>query len=86
MGLILDLAVVALALVVIGSLGLLAWMLAVNAVSAVRDGRQRIGSARRTVAESEARIQRAAERASAALTGISQRTDQYGTPGDRSDR
>jgi hypothetical protein len=85
-GLILDLAVAALALVVIGSLGLLAWTLAVSGVRAVHRGRQRISVLRQTVEDGEARIQRAAVRASAALAEISQRTDRYGTPGDRSDR
>jgi hypothetical protein len=85
-GLILDLAVAALALVVIGSLGLLAWTLAVSGVRAVRSGRERVSLLRETVADGEARIQRAALRASAALAEISERTDRYGTPGDRSDR
>jgi hypothetical protein len=85
-GLILDLAVAALALVVIGSLGLLAWALAVSAVRAVHRGRRQVGVLRDTVADGEARIQRAAVRASAALAEISQRTDRYRTPGEPSDR
>jgi len=85
-GLILDLAVAALALVVIGSLGLLAWTLAVSGVRAVHRGRRQVSVLRDTVADGEARIQRAAVRASAALAEISQRTDRYGTPGDQSDR
>ena len=86
MGLILDLAVAALALVVIGSLGLLAWTLAVSGVRAVQSSRQQVSLLRETVAGAEARVQRAAVRASAALAEISERTDRYGTPGDRSDR
>jgi hypothetical protein len=85
-GLILDLAVAALALVVIGSLGLLAWTLAVSGVRAVHRGRHQVRVLRQTVEDGEARIHRAAARASAALAEISQRTDRYGTPGDRSDR
>ena len=56
MGLILDLAVVALAVAVIGSLALLAWTLAVSAVRAVADGRAEVAAARRRVTEAEARL------------------------------
>src|SRR5688500_7257815 len=65
-GLILDLAVAALALAVIGSLGLLAWTLAVSGVRAMHRGRQQISVLRQTAEDGEARIQRAAVRASAA--------------------
>ncbi|MBA4170292.1 MAG: hypothetical protein H0X68_07790 [Chloroflexi bacterium] len=56
MGLILDLAVVALALVVIGSLALLAWTLAVSAVRATRLGRSRVATLRHTLTDAEARF------------------------------
>ena len=74
MGLILDLAVVALAVAVIGSLALLAWTLAVNVVRAVDDGRVDVAAARRRVAESEARLPDAGARASAALAWLNERT------------
>jgi hypothetical protein len=73
-GLILDLAVVALAVAVIGSLALLAWTLAVNVVRAVDDGRVEVAAARRRVAESEARLHDAGARASAALAWLNERT------------
>ena len=74
MGLILDAAVVALAVAVIGSLALLAWTLAVNAVRAVADGRVEVAAARRRVTETEARLQVAGARASAALARLNERT------------
>ncbi|HVM24937.1 MAG TPA: hypothetical protein VM253_06025 [Candidatus Limnocylindrales bacterium] len=67
MGLILDLAVAALALVVIGSLATLAWTLAVSAVRATHRGRQRVAARRRQVADAEARLPVLAARADAAL-------------------
>lgn len=83
-GLIFNLAVVALALVVIGSLALLAWTLAVSAVRAVRTGRGRVHHLRQSVADAEGRVQSASKRAAAALAELSH----YATPraGDRSDR
>jgi len=81
-GLILDLAVIVLAAIVIGSLALLAWTLAVNAVEAVDQGRARIAQSRHAVADAEARLHAAAERASTALAELTQRT----APGDRPDR
>jgi len=83
-GLIFDLAVVALALVVIGSLALLAWTLAVNAVRAVHTGRERVHGLRQSVTDAERRLQSASKRASAALAELSL----HATPGagDRSDR
>ena len=74
MGLILDAAVVALAVAVIGSLALLTWTLAVNAVRAVADGRVEVAAARRRVAESEARLHDAGARASTALAWLNERT------------
>lgn len=56
MGLILDLAVVAVTLVVLGSLGLLAWTLAIGATRAVGEGRARVAGMRRAVADAEARL------------------------------
>ena len=53
MGPLLDLAVIALAVLVSGSLGLLAWTLGVSAVSAVRRERQRLTDARRDLAARE---------------------------------
>ena len=81
-GLILDLAVVVLAAIVIGSLALLAWTLAVSAVVATRQGRARIAQSRHAVANAEARLHATAERASTALAELTQRTAR----GDRLDR
>lgn len=67
MGLILDLAVAALALVVVGSLAALTWTLAVSAVRATTRGRQRVAAARLRVADAEARLSETAARADAAL-------------------
>jgi hypothetical protein len=79
-GLILDLAVVALALVVIGSLALLAWTLAVSSVRAVQRGRANVAESRRSVADADARLQASAARASSALEELARRT----TPAARS--
>ena len=65
MGLILDLAVVALALVVIGSLATLAWTLAVSAVRATARARERVTLRRRWVARMEAELPEALARADA---------------------
>jgi hypothetical protein len=73
-GLILDLAVVALAVAVIGSLALLTWTLAVSAVRAVADGRAEVAAARGRVTESEARLQVAGARATQALARLNERT------------
>jgi hypothetical protein len=54
MGLILDLAVVAVALLVVGSLAVLAWTLAVGGTVAADRGRRRIADARATIAGAEA--------------------------------
>lgn len=74
MGLILDLAVAALALVVIGSLALLAWTLGVSAVRSVRRGRESVAVARRTVSESEVRLVAEAEQARSTLERLTRRT------------
>ena len=73
-GLILDAAVVALAVAVIGSLALLTWTLAVNAVRAAADGRVEVAAARRRVTETEARLHVAGARASEALARLNERT------------
>jgi Tfp pilus assembly protein PilX len=59
-GLIFDLAIAALALVVVGSLALLAWTLAVTAVDGIRRETAAVREARSTVAAAEARLRRAA--------------------------
>ena len=80
MGLILDLAVAALALVVIGSLATLAWTLAVSMVRATARGRERVAAARRSVAGAEARLPvelaRADARLGEALARISRPADE----------
>ncbi|HEX2767482.1 MAG TPA: hypothetical protein VHR55_12705 [Candidatus Limnocylindria bacterium] len=56
MGLILDLAVTAIAAVVVGSLALLAWTLGVSSVRSVRRARRDVAMARATVGRAEARM------------------------------
>jgi hypothetical protein len=84
-GLILDLAVAALALVVIGSLATLAWTLAVSAVRATARGRRQVAVLRRSVADAEASLPGIAARTDAALIEATRRTALYRTdrePGD----
>ncbi len=83
MGLILDLTVVALALVVIGSLALLAWTLAISAVRAERRALAGVTDARRSIADAEARLRISAARATAALEDLRQRTE--ARPGEQRD-
>jgi hypothetical protein len=61
--LILDLAVLAIAAVVVGSLALLIWTLAVSSVQSVRRGRAQVATARAVAADAEARIEAAGRRA-----------------------
>jgi hypothetical protein len=82
-GLILDLTVVALALVVIGSLALLAWTLAISAVRAERRALAGVTDARRSIADAEARLRISAARATAALEDLRQRTEPR--PGEQRD-
>jgi len=56
MGLILDLAVAAVTLVVIGSLALLAWTVAIGATRATARGHGRVSGMRSAVADAEARL------------------------------
>jgi len=56
MGLVLDLAIVAVTLIVIASLGLLAWTLAVGATRATAQGRERVAGMRAAIADAEARL------------------------------
>lgn len=74
MGLILDLAVAALALLVIGSLALLAWTLSVSAVRSVRLGRANVAASRRSVANAEASLLASAARIRATLADLAART------------
>ena len=76
MGQILDLAVVALGLVVIGSLATLAWTLAVSAVRAERQGLASVAEARRRTAVAEERVRAAAARADAVLGELEFRVEQ----------
>ena len=75
MGLILDTTVVALALVVIGSLALLAWTLAVSAVRASRRSLLGVADARRSIADADARFRASAARAGSTLDDLTRRTD-----------
>jgi hypothetical protein len=79
---ILDLAVVVLALMVVGSLALLAWTLAVSVVRAIHVERDRVARVRASLADAEARMTAAAEYASTELGRLAART----APGDHSDR
>ncbi len=84
MGLILDLAVAALALAVIGSLTTLAWTLAVSAVRADARGRRQVAQLRRSVDDAEARLPGYSARIDAALREGIRRTatpDRF-SPGD----
>lgn len=74
MGLILDLAVAALALVVIGSLATLAWTLAVSAVRATAQARERVASRRRWVARVKAELPEALAHADAEVVSALNRT------------
>jgi hypothetical protein len=73
-GLIFDVAVVAIAAGVIGALALLTWTLAVNAVRAVSDRRAEVAAARRRVADAEQRLQSSGARAYEALARMIDRT------------
>jgi hypothetical protein len=84
-GLILDLAVVALALVVIGSLALLAWTLAVSAVRAERRGLAWVADARRSTTDADARLRAAAARAEASLEELDRRIEPMPTHGEQPD-
>jgi hypothetical protein len=82
-GLILDLAVAALALLVVSSLALLAWTLGVGAVREVRRGRRQVAELRRDLVESESRLRAGAATASATLAELTARTSPK--PGDGPD-
>jgi hypothetical protein len=89
-GLILDLAVVVLAMVVIGSLALLAWTLGVSAVRSVRREHAAVVGARRSVAASESRLVAAVRRAAPAVEHLARRTapeltQPDATPGEQPD-
>lgn len=87
MGLILDLAVAALALVVIGSLATLAWTLAVSAVHATSRAREKVATTRRLVAEAEARLTPDAARVDAVLVeGLRRTAPDRARSGDHLDR
>jgi hypothetical protein len=73
-GLILDLAVAALALAVVGSLWLLAWTLGVSSVRAMRLSQERVAASRRTIADAEARLRSSAARATATLSELAARS------------
>jgi hypothetical protein len=83
-GLILDLSVVALALLVIGSLALLAWTLAVSAGRSVRHGRRSVAASRRALAEAQDRVLASAAATSATLADLAARTTPP-KPGDGPD-
>jgi len=73
-GLILDLAVVALALIIIGSLGFLAWTLAISTVRASRRGRRLVAGWTRSVATVDSWMQTGAPTTTATLADLANRT------------
>ena len=85
MGLILDLAVVALALVVIGSLAVLAWTLAVSAPKSVERQRVLTSERRQSIADAEVRLRASADRAATALAGLVGRTQPAASVATESD-
>jgi hypothetical protein len=83
-GLILDLAVAALALLVVSSLALLAWTLGVGVVREVRRGHRQVAELRRDLVESEYRLRAGAATARATLAELTARTTSP-KPGDGPD-
>ena len=83
MGLILDLAVAILALLVLCSLALLAWTLAVSSVRAAELARMRVLARRVAVADQESRLRSTAAEVKARLADLAARTRRK-EPGDRS--
>ena len=87
-GLILDLAVVILGLLVIGSLALLAWTLARELRSVGEGWASRVAASRRSITDAEARLRSGAAEATATLSDLATRTTPSrpeAEPGDRSD-
>jgi hypothetical protein len=78
---ILDLAVAALVVVVLGSLSLLAWTLAVSSVTATRRARRRVADARQHVHEREVDMHASRVRAQRHIDRLADRLRP--TPGDR---
>lgn len=81
MGVILDLAVAALVVVVLGSLSLLAWTLAVSTVTATRRARRRVADARQRFHEREVDMRASRVRAQRQIDRLADRLRT--TPGDR---
>lgn len=75
MGLILDVAVLAIVVVVIGSLALLTWTLGVSGARSVRQARTDVAAARAAVARAERRIIRLARADHAAPDEAAERSD-----------
>jgi D-serine deaminase-like pyridoxal phosphate-dependent protein len=78
---ILDLAVAALVVVVLGSLAMLAWTLAVSSVAATRNARRRVADARQLLHEREVGLHRSRLRAQRQIDRLAERVRT--TPGDR---
>lgn len=77
MGLILDLAVIAIAGVVIVSLALLAWTLAVSAVASIGASRQALADLRQSALEAEASIAETSTRLRAATEALADRSREW---------
>jgi hypothetical protein len=73
-GTVLDVAAVALALVVTGSLALLAWTLSVSAVHRIRRGRRVVAEARAQLARAEPQLNELAATARDQLRDLAERT------------
>jgi hypothetical protein len=80
-GVILDLAVAALVVVVLGSLSMLAWTFAVSSVTATRRARSRVADARQRLHEREVEMHASRVRAQRQIDRIADRLRT--TPGDR---
>ena len=83
MGLVLEAAVVALALLVCASLGLLAWTLAIGGRQAVRPERERVSAARAELATAERRLRSRLAATEAVLRTANERMRRTGDPHDR---
>lgn len=73
MGPILDLAVIALSVIVCASLGLLAWTLGVTGVQAIREERARVQAARLRLASAERSLLEQTAAISEVVTDLSRR-------------
>lgn len=83
----LDLIVAAVALLVIGSLGMLTWTLGVSAVGATQQGRRRVAGLHQSLAQAEDRLEGSAAGVNVTLANLVARTtaSTSSKPGDEPD-